>query len=81
MGGIDALVFTGGVGENSPQVRQAAANASDFLGVEIDAELNAGAAGDARLSPNEASAPCLLLHAREDIEIASQVRSIALPRS
>jgi acetate kinase len=74
MGGIDALAFTGGVGENSPRIRQAAAEGSAFLGVEIDAALNAEAAADARLSPNEAAVTCLLLRAREDIEIAGQVR-------
>jgi acetate kinase len=82
MGGLDALVFTGGVGENSPEVRQAATDASAFLGVEIDPGLNAGATGDARLSPREAAAACVVLQAREDSEIAAQVRSIvSIPAS
>ena len=77
MGGIDALAFTGGVGENSPKVRQAAADACGFLGVSIDTNLNLRATGDARLNQDGAVAACLVLQAREDIEIATQVRDMA----
>ena len=77
MGGIDALAFTGGVGENSPKVRQAAADACGFLGVSIDTNLNLRATGDARLNQDGAVAACLVLQAREDIEIATQVRAMA----
>jgi acetate kinase len=76
MGGIDALAFTGGVGENSPRIRQAASEGSAFLGVEIDTALNTEATADVRLSPDEATVTCLALRAREDIEIAAQVRSM-----
>ena len=76
MGGIDALAFTGGVGENSPRIRQAAAEGSAFLGVEIDTALNTEATADTRLSSGQAAAACLLLRAREDLEIAAQVRSV-----
>ena len=40
MGGLDALVFTGGVGENSAQIRNAACGATAFLGVGLDRDLN-----------------------------------------
>src|SRR3989475_302964 len=40
MDGMDALVFTGGVGENAPAVRQRAADGLSFLGVEVDPERN-----------------------------------------
>ena len=43
MGGLDALVFTGGVGENSPRVRAAAAAATAFLGVALDPAPNEAA--------------------------------------
>jgi acetate kinase len=56
-GGIDALVFTGGVGENSPQVRQAVAEKTSFLGAE-----------------GNGPATSLVVPAREDLEIAAQVR-------
>ncbi len=41
MGGLDALVFTAGIGENSPQVRAAVCEACSWLGVALDAAANA----------------------------------------
>jgi acetate kinase len=75
MGGIDALVFTGGVGENSARVRSAAADAVTFLGVELNSQLNDNAKTDGLLSAVGATAPAVLIQAREDIEIAAQVRA------
>lgn len=40
LGGVDALVFTAGIGENSPEIRQRICEASSWLGLEIDAEAN-----------------------------------------
>jgi acetate kinase len=45
LGGLDALVFTGGVGENAPEVRRLAADGLAFLGVAIDRRLNEGISG------------------------------------
>jgi acetate kinase len=42
LGGIDGLVFTGGIGENSAEVRRRICQASSWLGIEIDLEANAG---------------------------------------
>ena len=76
MGGLDALVFTGGVGENSPQVRLAAVQKTAFLGVELDPQRNSEAEGDGVLSASAAAAPVVLVTAREDLEIAAQIRGI-----
>jgi acetate kinase len=43
MGGIDAVTFTGGIGENAPAVRASATRGLEFLGIELDAEANANA--------------------------------------
>lgn len=75
LGGIDALVFTGGVGERAPAVRAAAVEGLDYLGIRLDPERNLSADGDADLSTPHASARVLLIHAREDLEIARQVRA------
>ena len=56
LGGLDALVFTGGVGENSPRVRELACDGLAFLGVTPDR--------------------VLVIPAREDLEIARQVREL-----
>ena len=74
LGGIDALVFTGGVGERSPQVRAAASDGLAFLGVELAGAANEASDGDALISPAGARCSSLVVRAREDLEIAAQVR-------
>jgi len=76
MDGIDALVFTGGVGENSHDVRAAAAAGLGFLGVALDPELNKSATGDADIGASGAAVRTLVVRAREDLEIARQAREV-----
>ncbi len=76
MGGLDALVFTGGVGENSPAVRAAAADDLGFLGLEIDPELNAHSGGDRDISSRNANVRTLVVYAHEDVEVARNVRRV-----
>jgi len=74
--GLDALVFTGGVGERSARVRALAAQGLGFLGVELDHARNRDAAPDAELSAAGARVRTLVIGAREDIEIARQTRTL-----
>jgi acetate kinase len=74
MNGLDALVFTGGVGEHDPRVRAEAAAGLGFLGVAIDESRNAAATADADISATPAAVHTLVITAREDVEIARQVR-------
>lgn len=83
LGGLDALVFTGGVGERSAVVRERAAAGLAFLGVELDGPRNAsaepgagGAGGDAEIGAEGAGVRALVIAAREDAEIARQVRAL-----
>jgi acetate kinase len=76
LGGLDALAFTGGVGERAPAVRAAAADGLAFLGVAVDRARNEAAAGDADVSAPGATARTLVVTAREDLEIAAQVRAV-----
>jgi acetate kinase len=78
LGGLDVLAFTGGVGENSPTVRSEASAGLGFLGVRLDAERNAGAAngGDREIGHAGAPVRSFVIAAREDIEIATQVRAV-----
>lgn len=76
LGGLDVLVFTGGVGERSAAVRELALDRLGFLGLAIDEERNRAPGGDADLSAAGAPAATLVLAAREDLEIAGQVRSV-----
>lgn len=75
-GGLDALVFTGGVGEHSPDVRRAAVSRLGFLGLGIDELLNPEVSGDADVSASGATASTLVVTAREDLEIEREVRSV-----
>ena len=78
LGGLDVLAFTGGVGENSPAVRSAAAGGLGFLGVRLDAGRNAadGPAADREIGEPGAPVTSFVIAAREDIEIARQVRAV-----
>jgi len=74
LGGLDALVFTGGVGERSPEIRTRAADGLAYLGVALDPEANMEGDGDREIDAAEAAARTLVIESREDLEIAGQVR-------
>jgi acetate kinase len=79
LNGLDTLVFTGGVGEHAPDIRRGAAAGLSFLGVSVDAARNASAAGDTDITDPGASVRTFVIAAREDLEIARQVREILGP--
>ena len=73
LGGIDAIVFTAGIGENSPRVRAGALLGLDFLGIELDAEENESSATGERVISREGSAvPVLVVPTDEELEIARE---------
>ena len=74
LGGIDALAFTGGVGEGSTRTRSEAARRLAFLGVAIGAA--AAAAGDADVSAPQARVRTLVIRSREEQVIARAVRRV-----
>ena len=76
LGGVDAIAFTGGVGERAAPVRAGAAAGLGFLGIEIDRERNDAAEGDAEIGAATAEARAFVIEAREDLEIARQVREL-----
>jgi acetate kinase len=76
MNGLDALLFTGGVGENAPEIRARAVDGLAFLGLALDESANDGAVPDADVSGEGSGARVLVVRAREDLEIARQVRSV-----
>jgi acetate kinase len=74
MGGLDTIVWTGGVGEHAPAIRAAATDGLSFLGLLIDHDKNLTAVGDRDLSAHGTTARSLVIAAREDLEIVRQVR-------
>jgi acetate kinase len=76
LGGLDALVFTGGVGENAPTVRRLAVEGLGFLGLRLDPERNRSLEGDGEIGADGATSRLLLVAAREDLQIAGEVRQV-----
>jgi acetate kinase len=75
LGGLDALVFTGRVGERAPALRAHTVAGLGFLGVALDEAANAAAGGDAEIGAAGTPARTLVVESREDLEIARAVRS------
>jgi acetate kinase len=75
-GGMDVLVFTGGVGEHSAVVRAATCDGLGFLGVALDAPANDAAHGDADITAAGAAARTVVVTADEESEIARQVADV-----
>ncbi|HET9521155.1 MAG TPA: acetate/propionate family kinase [Candidatus Limnocylindrales bacterium] len=76
MGGIDGLVFTGGVGERAPAVRSKAADGLGFLGIEIDPARNESGTDDREIGAPGARVRTFILVAREDLQIVHEVRAV-----
>jgi acetate kinase len=76
LGGLDAVAFTGGVGENAPAVRASAVEGLSFLGATLDAGGNASARPDADVTAAGSRVRVLVVAAREDLEIARSVRHL-----
>ncbi|WP_203656068.1 acetate/propionate family kinase [Actinocatenispora rupis] len=76
LGGLDALVFTGGIGEHAPEVRAGAVAGLAFLGLAVDPDRNAAPVPDADVTADPAPVRTLVVEAREDLEIAAQVRTV-----
>ena len=71
-GGLDAIVFTAGVGEHSASLRRSVCDPLDFLGVRIDQTLNERAEGDRDIAQHDAAVRVLVLHTREEWVIARE---------
>jgi acetate kinase len=76
LGGLDAVAFTGGVGERSAEVRSRAAAGLGFLGMRIDERVNAEPTPDAEVTAGESAVRTFVVRAREDLEIARQARAV-----
>ena len=75
-GGLDALVFTGGIGERSPGVRMEISRRLGVLGVAIDPALNDAADGDADVGAPESAARVLVITSREELIAARAARDV-----
>ena len=72
LGGIDALVFTAGVGENSPEARSAACGKLEFLGLKLDEAANSHVSADGDVAAQDSLVRILVIRAQEDWAIAGE---------
>lgn len=72
LGGIDALVFTAGIGENSVEVRAAACENLSYVGLKLDAQKNAPSADDHEISASDSAVRVFVIRAQEEWAIARE---------
>lgn len=72
LGGLDALVFTGGIGEHAPRVRQMVCSSLGFLGLRLDREQNDRSRADQDIAAADSKVRVLVIQAREDWAIARE---------
>jgi len=70
MGGLDAVAFTGGIGENSARLRAACCSGLEFLGIELDPEANEKQSGDREVSARSSRISVLAVATNEELVVA-----------
>jgi acetate kinase len=76
LGGLDALVFTGGIGENSSTVRSLVCDNLDGLGITLDADRNATARGECQIGADGSAAQIWIVPTNEELVVARQARQL-----
>jgi len=70
LGGLDGVVFTAGIGENSPEIRRRLCEASSWLGIALDEAANASPRGPTRISRADSRVPVWVIPTNEELMIA-----------
>jgi acetate kinase len=70
MGGLDSIVFTAGIGENSSKIRAMVCKGLEFLGAKIDARRNSGTGGEKLISSDNSDVKILVVPTNEELMIA-----------
>lgn len=81
LGGLDALVFTGGIGEHAAPIRERVCHAAAWLGVGLDGALNANAAGAAPIGTNDSAVAVWVIPTNEEMMIARHTWRLLNPRT
>lgn len=77
LGGIDGLVFAGGIGENAPEVRDTICDGLNFLGIALDARRNES--NEPLISADGSPVPVRVIHTDEELMIAKMVAHLIAP--
>ena len=75
-GGVDGIIFTGGIGENSPEVRQESCKDLGFLGVNVDGGLNTSPDKEKIISSDGSKVKVLVIPTNEELVIALDTMKI-----
>jgi len=76
LGGVDALIFTAGVGEHAGFIREAVCNGLECLGLKLDKTRNALLTPDADISCSTSSGSILVIQTREDLTMFREVQNV-----
>jgi acetate kinase len=76
LGGVDALVFTAGVGEHAPEIRKRVCEKLNYLGLELDRTANETCRPDADVALPTSAARILVIATREDLTIVRETRRL-----
>ena len=76
LGGLDALVFTGGVGEHDAEIRASASDRLGFLGVKLDPRANASAIADVNISAPGSTAQILVVATNEALVLCREAMTV-----
>ncbi|MBQ7525594.1 MAG: acetate kinase, partial [Abditibacteriota bacterium] len=76
MGGLDAIVFTGGLGENDKSARAAICKGMGFLGIDLDEDKNKSMRGPADISKDGSAVRILLVPTNEELMIARETAAL-----
>ena len=77
MGGVDAVIFTAGIGENHVRARKWACEGLEFMGIKIDDERNANARGEAKISTDDSPVQVWVIPTNEELAIARDTLELA----
>ena len=76
MNGVDAIIFTAGVGENGPETREAICNYFGYLGVEIVSEANKSRGKEVEISTPDSKVKVFVIPTNEELVIARDTKAI-----
>jgi acetate kinase len=76
LGGVDVLVFTGGIGENGANIRAAVCEGWQGLGIVLDAALNRMASGERRISADASATQIWIVPTNEELIVARQTKEL-----
>ena len=76
MGGLDAIVFGGGIGRHSPTIRALALSGLEFLGVRLDGEKNRHAVTGSDISMEDAPVRVIVLDTNEELVVARKAKEL-----